>query len=248
MSGYRDRREALDPEEMQDTALRRNVFRAIAEDLTYDIRGKSVTDAPGEIARLMEKAFKAGMAARSLDSGMSTAEWTAHRRMTDRDLVPSALWAFEYMRIQGSNSQSFPHGLPPHAVLLMIRKLRRPFSDETKEDWYFATRHGDPYIFSTKAIGPLIKSGLIEAWETPNGTKLARFTEWGFELLVTGSTELAEHRREHRSSTVREWAAMLQGDYWHSAAVDMGLVKAEEPSPEENPDEAAQDDSQSFTP
>lgn len=77
---------------------------------------------------------------------------------------------------------------------------------------------------------------------------MARFTEWGFELLVTGSTELPEHRREHRSSTVREWAAMLQGDYWHSAAVDMGLVKAEEPSPEENPDEAAQDDSQSFTP
>lgn len=250
MSQYRDRRDPLDPEEMQDASLRKNVFRAIAKDLTSSMKAKVVTDAPGEIARLMEKAFKAGLASHGLDPSLSSTTSNTDRRMTDRDLVPSALQAFKQMRIQGQGKgRAHPHGFPPHAALIMIPRRKHPFSEETKENWYFATRHdGNPYIFSSKAIGPLIKAGLVESFDVPNGTKLARFTEWGFELLVTGSTELPVNREKHRSTTVREWAALLQGDVWGRAAVASNLMRAPSFTAQEDSDTSEMEDSSDNVP
>lgn len=183
----------------------------MAKDLVDDIRNRRVTDAPGEVARLMEKAFKAGLAAREMNPDTKPSSRTTNRRMTDRDLAPTAVKAIQMMRLFSVGYKYYdgppgepPYKHPPHAVLFLVPQMQGIYAALTKDDWRLASRHGEHQDYSNKAIGPLIKAGLLEENWLQSGMQIATFTEWGYELLVTGETSLPENRVRHQSATARE--------------------------------------------
>lgn len=211
-----DRRTPLDPKRMEDPALRRVDFRGMAKDLVSSIREGSVTDAPGEVARLMEKAFRAGLVASESGKDVVNAPKDKDRRMIDRDLPVGAVKALEEMRRlclgYRTPPAEGPYKRPPHAVLMM--QSRRPtLASPVKVEWLFVPKNVPPRPLPNKHVGPLIKQGLLVEHEIPGGLRVAVFSEWGYELYVTGETALPKNRVEHGSVTVQDWIAMFQ-DGW----------------------------------
>jgi hypothetical protein len=190
----------------------------------------------------MEKAFKAGLAAREMNPDTKPSSRTTNRRMTDRDLAPTAVKAIQMMRLFSVGYKYYdgppgepPYKHPPHAVLFLVPQMQGIYAALTKDDWRLASLHGEHQDYSNKAIGPLIKAGLLEENWLQSGMQIATFTEWGYELLVTGETSLPENRVRHQSATAREWSARFEGEWLLRAAEAVNLVKG--PPSEDKPDD-----------
>ncbi|MCS4089095.1 hypothetical protein [Rhizobium sp. BK176] len=87
MPTRRNLSDPLDLGEIAEASLRKNVFRELGRELSYEIKQGYNTDAPGSIARLMEKAFKAGLEL-GADPSFSATQRTAKRVMGEID-IPS---------------------------------------------------------------------------------------------------------------------------------------------------------------
>lgn len=216
MADYIDRRNPLDPKRMEDPALRNVDFRGMAKDLVSSIRSGGVTDAPGEAARLMEKAFRAGLALRGAGKDVINVSRDKDRRMSDRDLPVSAVKALEEMRRlclgYRTPPSEGPYKRPPHAILMM-QSRRATLASPIKVEWLFVPKKVAPRPLPNKYVSPLIKQGLLVERDIPGGLRVAVFSEWGYELYVTGETALPKNRVEHGSVTVQDWIAMFEGDW-----------------------------------
>lgn len=200
---HRDYRDQIASEDVRDPALRKNIFREMARDFTAMMKEGGITDRPGTIARMMEAAYRAGLETpRDAETAVSRSTRAAHRpRMfTDMD-VPSfprdrleelRLWLFGSSPY-GDRGDGYPlNGWkdPGHEQIVLFMRPAHPGmpASVSRDEWMLAI-DGGHRGFSNKGILPLVKLGLYEASEPDgNGWRFAILTEWGFELLATGST------------------------------------------------------------
>ncbi|PZR93528.1 MAG: hypothetical protein DI537_10445 [Stutzerimonas stutzeri] len=208
MSYHRRYNERLDPAEIQDTDLRKGVFRAMSKDFLECNRSKVLTDGPGTLARMMEHAYKAGMEVARADSSATPADRLV-RQMSLHDLPSLTQRVIEDLKDVlfgwGANARE-----PDAKHLWAFMTLRDPrFPTLSKDRWRIADRKEFP--FSDKAFGPLVKAGLYEIREISSATfRVAMLTEWGFEFLATGKTSFAEDRAACRSSTYHRYQSLTE--------------------------------------
>ncbi|MCS4089190.1 hypothetical protein [Rhizobium sp. BK176] len=227
MSINRTRREALDHVEMADASLRKSVFREIGRDLACSIREGLVTDISSEIARLMEKAFKAGA---ELGAGPSFKinQRTSNRIMTELDVPPSPREEIPLFQValrigfDGNRGATVPEAL----FLIMQPGYRGMPSSLSRDEWLFPIRFQERG-FTNKVVSPLIKLGLYhDAQELSNGWKVSYMTEWGFEFFTTGQTRVSADRKPGTSSTIEAYRGLLGNDpnaVFQSAARRVGM-------------------------
>ncbi len=206
----------LDPEEVHDPALRTNLFRAIGNDLVVALREHHCSDGPGEVARLLEKAYQAGIS--SAPSGKSPSR-AAKRKMTDKDLPSSALWGLEKIRkaalgypsvgIDIRSPTSPPYARLKHPFIVLFPKASGFSASLSKDDWVFTGVADRPHILSNKHIGPLLKKEVLEDIGYVQGRRTLVFTEWGYELLITGETSLPSDRVTGTSKTYADWCGLV---------------------------------------
>lgn len=243
---HRDYRNPIASEDVRDPALRKNVFREMARDFIAMMKEGGITDRPGTIARMMEAAYRAGLETpRDAETAVSRSTRAAHRpRMfTDMD-VPSfprdrleelRLWLFGSSPY-GDRGDGYPlNGRkdPGHEQIVLFMRPAHPGmpASVSRDEWMLAI-DGGHRGFSNKGILPLVKLGLYEASEPDgNGWRFAILTEWGFELLATGSTSPPEARVPGASTTAARYRTCVgDGRVVHAAANALGLLPNEEPS------------------
>lgn len=241
----RSYRHAIDPAEMADPALRKNVFREMARDFTSAMKEGAVTDRPGTIARMMEAAYKVGLEAAS-DKASDTSFGLARRpaRFTDMDVPSLPRQQLSYIRLYLFGSYEIgPHvdrnrvpGKEQFALLMRPAIPGMP-SSVSRDEWMLAS-FGERKTFSNKAILPLVKLGLYKATESDaNGWRFAVLTEWGFELLATGQTAMPDERTPGSSSTFDRYLDCLDDrEVIKAAAIALRLYTPEDgPSPNPRP-------------
>lgn len=196
-----------------------------------------MTDRPGTIARMMEAAYKAGLNAASYRPSDTTAGQARRpARFTEMD-VPSLpreqmssirLWLFRSREPWNGSDGSRDPGKEQLALVMRPKVPGLP-STVSRDEWMLAS-YGKCQTFSNKAILPLVKLGLYKATEPDaNGWRFAVLTEWGFELLATGQTALADDRTPRSSSTFDRYMACVgDREVVKAAAVALGLYAPEE--------------------
>jgi hypothetical protein len=235
-SVYRDQKAPLSPEEMADPTLRKNVFRALGRDLSYEIRHGMTTDAPGAIARLMEKAFKAGQEAK-LQAVEAAGKASRHRDVTEMD-VPSFPRSQLYMLRLVLGLPTEPvEGMPPRdgrnleaTGLILLKKPAVPgFPATVTRDQWLSTGMLRKDGLSNKAVLPLVKMGLLdEPLDLNQGWQVTYITEWGFELLACGRTSSISNRHPGTSTTFKIYRDLLgerPRDLLLKAGREIGIVK-----------------------
>lgn len=233
MSITRYRKEPLELVEISDSSLRKNVFREIGRDLSSCIKAGVVTDTPGEIARLMEKAFRAGLEL-GADPRFDANQKTPRRTMTDMDIPSLPRDQIYFIRhalgIDGRQVERRFRETPAEALVLIMRpKIPGLPSTLSRDEWLLPHGFGDP--LSNKVVNPLIKLGLYhEPQELGHGWKVSFMSEWGFELLTTGKTRGMDDRRTGTSSTVEQYLELVGDDFddlFQRAGRQLGIFKTE---------------------
>lgn len=196
--------------EMRDSKTRKAVFREAGK--TYKKWESTLTDRPGAIARLMEMAFNAGVASSASLSTEANVD-TLSARMHDIDVRALSREILEdFRRYQvGIKPDNTPPKLEQYAFILE-RGLGVP-GRLGRDRWLECGSRSDRSR-STKVIGPLKDLGLFEEWVLafPDGTEVDGLiiTEWGLELLLTGSTLKPEHRQVGGSTTYPTYVALKE--------------------------------------
>lgn len=182
----------LDLDEIRDVDLRKSIFREMAKDLLTS----SPADKAASIARLMEKAFKAGFEL-AREDGRATTSDRLVRRMTAMDLpslsrnhlstMRTLIFEQSYLDLRpgidrgvGDPGQILYLWIPPN---IAFRSGRWKAVEEDHNCW----------DSSEKVLRPLIKSGLLQEF-TSNGQLFCFLTDYGYELLRTGETSLPDDR------------------------------------------------------
>lgn len=213
------RREAFDLDDISDAAVRKNIFREFGKDLSASIRSGRQTDAPGAVARLMEQAFRAGLAL-GADTAFKPTDKDDARVVTDMN-VPSLPREQLYIIRMSLGIDPFGRGgsrtgkCRSEALVMFMRpRDRRLPSTMSRDAWLHVGRVSADGL-SSKVVNPLIKMGLYEEpWETQGEWRIAFMTEWGFELMVTGQTSGVKQRHEGGSSTYEEYSRLVGQDRW----------------------------------
>lgn len=228
MSIKRRQNDPLDLAEISDANLRKNVFREIGRDLSYH----GSTDMPGAIARLMEKAFKAGLKL-GTNPNFSPYQKDTNRPMTEMDIPSSPRKKLFLIRVVlGADNLTRnrpPKKLVSEALVLIMRPRRPGLSIITRDEWLLPCEFKKDGL-SNRVVMPLIKLGL---YTTPHdlalpGWKATFVTEWGFELLMTGQTRGLTDRKPGKSSTWSQYRNLMGDDLddlLKRAGRTLGLIK-----------------------
>jgi hypothetical protein len=239
MTRQMSRREPLDLDDMTDAALRKNIFRELGRDLSHSIKNGYSTDTPGEIARLMEKAFKAGLLL-GANPEFDPTQKDSKRPMTEMD-VPSLPRQQLYMirlalgiDVSGNRRTSPPTS---SEALVLIMRPKHPGLPSTlsKDEWLIPFGYKMDGL-SNKVVNPLIKLDLYRSpVDIGGGWKVTFMTEWGYELFTTGQTQGLEARKPGSSSTATEFQKLIGNDLndlFRRAGRKLGVLNEE---PEETP-------------
>lgn len=212
---YRSIKDKLPTEEMLDPKLRKNVFREMGRDFSSLIKEGMINDRPGTVARLMEKAFQAGLQL-SQENTYST-QPSRKARMTDMDLPSRTRQSLASFRSSifttaffGKRDPDFadmpPEQLHYHAFVLIFehRRFKDSVGNYQQNQWIIPECR-EPNSYGHTTLSGLFKNDLYRIQETDLPFKYATLTEWGYELLATGSTARPEDRIFGGSSTFKTW-------------------------------------------
>ncbi|XOK13272.1 hypothetical protein ACI6PO_15665 [Agrobacterium tumefaciens] len=199
------------PFEMRNPKTRKAVFREAGK--IYTKVERDLTDRPGSIARLMEMAFKAGVAHAGEATSMDVATGSVSEKMHDID-VPSlsreVLHDFRRYLVGLRSDDTLPK-LEDYALILEQGLNVR--GRKQQDRWVGSDLKSDRF-HSKKAVGPLVKLGLFEnaTFELSDGSFAEGVvtTEWGIELLLTGATAKNGNRQEGGSTTHRTYVALRE--------------------------------------
>lgn len=208
--------DAFDLDNLMQVHLREREFLNMGWELSKEIEAGILRNAPGKVARLLEMAFRAGIAFNSVGN-----EATKGRHLDDgrspKSLMPEDLPFLVqqcFRRIQmglgwDDRSRSYKDGTPEGLMLIM------PTSDsdvaaKCRGRWFNVIGYNAPG-FSDKAIMHLVKLGVYEAPDVrDDGWKTTCMTEWGYQLFTTGATKLLDDRQPGGSSTYSKFADLAR--------------------------------------
>jgi hypothetical protein len=228
----------FDRDQMADVVLRKSAFRREAKEYLAGL--KYMADRPGSLARLLEQAFKAGQAASPDAAPMRGKPNARTRRMTEDDL-PSLTRQMLYSLRSGMFGSGYVDE-PGEGVARSFVALYSPGETfrgvpvpRAGAGWSYLRTHGRRDLASAKWFGPLVKAGLFDEHDF-GPLRIAILSEWGFELLKTGSTTLPENREAGKSATFGRYRAVRQADPDHLRNALEGLgVKIVPDEPDEEP-------------
>lgn len=198
----------LDLDEIRDVDLRKSIFRAMAKEL---LRSAPV-DKAASVARLMEKAFKAGFDLARTDQAATTTDRLL-RKMTEMDLPSLSRNHLSKLRLMvfGSSGWDLPPGGDPGAgdpgrvfYLWIVPNVVFPAGR-----WRAVEEDLDIYDTSEKTLGPFIKLGLMKEFMS-NGNRFCFLTEYGYELLRTGETSLPDEQNGVAPPIAHDYHRMMQ--------------------------------------
>ncbi|CAH1690953.1 conserved hypothetical protein [Hyphomicrobiales bacterium] len=238
---FKDKIEAAD---IADAGRRKNVFRAMAKDFLLAKREGVITDGPGSIARMMEQAYKAGLAGAKLDLSVGPAASSAPARVTEIDLPATSRESLSYLRRHLFDAWAIEdiRHLPEPGRLFVFKRpqLDGLAASLTRDEWLVYWLGDDPRGVSNKAFLPMIRAGLFEYVRgvLRGGWDVVRLTERGYELLRTGDTCSLEGYRPGTTRTAREWAKIAPPEDKLPAAVYMAGVAYKLIKPEPNAEPA----------
>jgi hypothetical protein len=190
------------------THARTQMFRDVGEQLVDEINAGKLFHAPGSVARLLEKAFRAGIAFNSLPKSAAA---------TIEDRRPQYLVEDELPYIVLECLVGLKHGLgwdrearrynPTAEGLVLIAIPDDPdFPKKLRGGWFNSVSDGRR-SFSKQAVERLIKLGLFQdPVEMDDGGKVTQMTEWGYELFRLTATRAVEDRIPGASRTFSEYS------------------------------------------
>lgn len=189
-------------------------FRTIGWELSERIKNGSSADPTGEIARLLELAFTAGLEFNFVSKLHPQVDRRGSPHSTPQSLMedelPSLLkrGLFHIKLGLGFDVDRRIYTNPNPEGLVMLLP-----PDALPRDKWFNAASGSYDGRSNKAVAQLIGLGLYEApMELDDGWKVTFMTEWGYQLFKTGATKVLEDRYPGGSTTYREFAHMQRID------------------------------------
>jgi hypothetical protein len=223
--------------------LRKSIFREHARQLMSERTRGLHLDTPGEIANLMERAYKAGMqlgsnpaVALGSSKALRTIEkvqppQTGQVILTDAALPALAKRELSHFNLAVGCDRDHVRrwDANPEGLVLIMRPAIPGLPTTKSRDQWFYINSGGSFGWSNKVIVPLVRLGL---YETPrdlrHGWKVTYMTEWGFEFFSTGSTVPLENRTPGASGTYDRFASVAVGDrreLFLTVAKKMGFLK-----------------------
>ncbi len=208
-------REDINPDDVIDKKKRSEIFRSMAMDFVATHKARAISDVSGNITRLMEKAYIAGVEAVRLDLLPPVVVVPKHPRFTLLNLSYDMRLRLPMIRdhVFGPNSQTYLDQMPAtdNLFVFMQPPLSIPnapsfFSKEGK--WRFFKEGELAGIIETRNFNELLQSGLFEIVPNvfkPGGWEAAVLTERGYELLRTGETCAKADYRRGITATREEW-------------------------------------------
>jgi hypothetical protein len=199
------------PFEMRNPKTRKAVFREAGK--IYTKMERDLTDRPGSIARLMEMAFKAGVAHVGKAAPMEVATGSDSEKMYDIDVPSLSREVLHDFRryLVGLRSDGTRPKIEDFAL---IHEYGLDVRDRKQKNRWVESDPKSDRSHSKKAVGPLVKLGLFEdaTFELSDGSvaKGVVVTEWGIELLLTGATAILKNRQEERSTTHPTYMALRE--------------------------------------
>lgn len=190
------RRETFAVEDCLDAARRKQIFRSHAGDLIRAVRGRYTTDAPGDVAKLMEDAFRAGLSIGQSQGGFDPSQRVGSMRITLKDVPRLSQDIFKIAHIHlglhrgGKVTRELLDAVESsHMIVFKTEGIALQDYRVTADSWNYWTG-----TYGNKIMSPLFKMGLFHEPRHVDGRVISALTEWGFELLLTGSTNGPDDR------------------------------------------------------
>ncbi|MGO7306891.1 hypothetical protein ACCS91_23655 [Rhizobium ruizarguesonis] len=209
--------EQFDIDSLLETHKRTRIFHDLGEVLVDDIRGGKLFSPPNSVARLLERAFRAGIAFNSHVT-------TTVARSGDEPRRPQYLVEDELPYVILECLLQLKHGLgwdresgryDPAAVGLVLIALPDDpeYPKKLRGRWLNSVGYGRQGI-SNRAVDRLINLGLYqEPMEMDDGGKVTQMTEWGYELFRLTATRAMDDRNPGASRTFAEYCNLTTCDW-----------------------------------
>jgi hypothetical protein len=210
--------DSFDVDRLTQAHERQEAFLNVGWELSKEIKAGILLNAPLKVARLLEMAFRAGIAFNSLGNeatnrGQRDEDWSPKSLMPQDlpDLVQRCFYRIQIGMGWDDRTRSYKDGTA-EGLMLIMPPSDSDIASRCRGRWFNVVGYNAPG-FSDKAIMHLVKLGLYEEpYVRDDGWKTTSMTEWGYELFTTGATKLLKDRRPGGSHTYAEFADLASKD------------------------------------
>lgn len=196
------------------THERTQMFRDAGEHIVGEINAGKLFHAPGSVARLLEQAFRAGIAFNSLPKTAAVVEERRPQYLVEDELPPIILECLLGLKHGlGWDRETRRYDPTAEGLVLIAIPDDPDFPKKLRGRWFNAVSDGRQ-SFPHQAVERMIKLGLYQApMEMEDGGKVTQMTEWGYELFRLTATRAINDRIHGASRTFSEYSDLTTCDW-----------------------------------
>lgn len=196
------------------THERAQMFRDAGERLVDEINAGKLFHARGSVARLLEEAFRAGIAFNSLPKSVAVVEERRPQYLVEDELPHIILECLLGLKHGlGWDREARRYDPTAEGLVLIAIPDDPDFPKKLRGRWFNSVSYGRR-SFSNQAVERLIKLGLYQApVEMEDGGKVTQMTEWGYELFRLTATRAINDRTHGASRTFSEYSDLTTCDW-----------------------------------
>jgi hypothetical protein len=189
------------------THERAQMFRDAGERLVDEINAGKLFHARGSVARLLEQAFRAGIAFNSLPRSAVAVEERRPQYLVEDELPQVVLECLLGLKHGlGWDRETRRYDPIAEGLVLIAIPDDPDFPKKLRGRWFNSVSDGRR-SFSNQAVERLVKLGLYQApMDMEDGGKVTQMTEWGYELFRLTATKAIDDRTQGASRTFSEYA------------------------------------------
>ncbi len=183
------------------------MFRDAGEHIVGEINAGKLFHAPGSVARLLEKAFRAGIAFNSLPKSATAIEDRRPQYLVEDELPNIVLECLLGLKHGlGWDRETRQYRPTPEGLVLIAIPDDPDFPKKLRGRWFNSVSDGRR-SFSNQVVERMIKLGLYQTpVEMYDGGKVTQMTEWGYELFRLTATRALDDRIPGASRTFAEYS------------------------------------------